>query len=271
MRTAVWILVLGLSACHSSSPTAPTPPPAPPVSPLPPADRIVAMSVLGNQWIATNSAPLQMTARVFTRLGFGDSPGEYVDTTEHVTWSVDPAGVVAVDRLGRVTPVANGTARVVATLGERSASISVRVLPDYSGTWSGEYIITGCSGAVDFRTCPRLMFGETNTRQRYPFRLSLAQERDLVSGELVRHSAAVGDRITPVVGLVRLGGSLVIEATVPQPGLEPFRLTNSSISFNGAYSHINGSFTLIAPYRSFGDTLLTMRTEHEFTNIPREP
>jgi hypothetical protein len=228
------------------------------------------MSVLGNQWIAANGAPVQMTARVFTRLTTSEGPGEFIDDTDNVLWSVEPAGIVTVDRQGRVTPDANGTARVIATLGERSAFNPIRVLPDYSGTWAGEYVITGCSGAPDFRTCSRLMFGETPNRIRYPFTLTIAQDRDLISGTLVESNRAAGDIITPLTGLVRLSGALVVEATIPREGLEPFRLTNSTISFDATYAQISGAFTKVAQGRtSLGGQLYTMRTEHEFTNVAR--
>jgi hypothetical protein len=64
-------------------PTAPTPPPAPPVSPLPPQSAILSISVLGDMWIPTTSAPVQMTARVVT----SRTPFEWVDGTGHVAWS----------------------------------------------------------------------------------------------------------------------------------------------------------------------------------------
>lgn len=63
---------------------------------------------------------------------------------------------------------------------------------------------------------------------------------------------------------------MVIESTTPPtPGFESFRLTNSSITFTAGYSQISGAFTKIVSFRTFGDTVVTMRTEHEFTNIPR--
>ena len=270
MRAAILLLALGISACNSRTPTAPTPPPAPPVSPLPPADRIVAMSVLGDQWIALNGGPVQMTARVFTRLATSEGPGEFVDDTEHVAWSVESPGVVAIDRQGLATPLANGTTRVIATLGDKSARHSIRVLPNYSGTWSGNYIITACSGGVDFRTCPRLLFTETNNQRiLYPFRLTLTQERDAVTGTLIETNRAFGDVATPVTGFVRLAGQLVIEASTPREGLESFQLTNSSIVFNTTFTQITGAFTKILQFRSFGNILLSMRTEHEFTNVAR--
>lgn len=259
------MLALGLGAC-SSTPTAPTPPPASPVSPLPPADRIVAMSVLGNQWIATNGGAVQMTARVFTRLASSEGPGEFVDTTEHVTWSVEPAGVVAVDRQGRVTPVANGTARVIATLRERSASNSVRVLPDYSGTWSGDYIITGCSGAADPRTCGRIMFSVSDgSRTRHSFNLVLSQDRDQVTGTLTDSALPF-----PLAGFVRLSGALVVEATVPVTGFEPRRIVNWTSTVNASATQMSGAFTrFIASTAAGVSSASNMRTEHEFTNISR--
>ena len=228
------------------------------------------MSVLGDRWIALNGGPVQMTARIFTRLTTSEGPGEFIDDTEHVTWSVETPGVVSVDRQGRVTPLANGTTRVIATVGDKSGRNSIRVLPNYSGSWSGNYIITGCTGGVDFRSCPRSMFDEsTGQRILYPFRLTLTQDRDAVTGTLVETNRAVGDVVTPVTGLVRLGGQLVIESSVPRPGLESFQLTNSSITFNPAFTQITGAFTKISQFRSFGNLLVTTRTEHEFTNIAR--
>lgn len=222
------------------------------------------MSVLGNQWIATNSGPVQMTARVFTRLASSDGPGEFVDTTEHVTWSVDPAGVVAVDRQGRVTPVANGTARVIATLGERSASNSVRVLPDFSGTWSGDYIITGCSGAADPRTCGRIMFGGSE-RTRYAFTVVLSQDRDQVTGTLTDSAVPF-----PLAGFVRLNGALVVEATVPVTGLDPRRIVNWSSTVNASATQMSGAFTRFTGSTAGGvGPSISMRTEHEFTNLSR--
>ena len=273
MRTAVWILVLGLSACSSSSPTAPTPP-APPVAALPPADRIVAMSVLGNQWIATNSGPVQMTARVFTRLGSSEGPGEFVDTIEHVTWSVDPAGVVAVDRQGRVTPVANGTARVIATLGERSASNSVRVLPDYAGSWTGKYFITGCTGLPDPRTCGRNMFDiSTGVRLMYPIAVTLAQDRDQMTGFLEQTNSANDTARYPVTGFVRLNGALVLEGTLPPftfvPALQERRLFNWSSSMSGAPPRLSGGYSTSGESATTFGTRYLYRIEHEFIGLSR--
>lgn len=274
MRTFGAVLVLSLTLIGCNSPTSPTPPttspPPAPVPPLPPPSSIVSMSVLGSQWIATTSAPVQMTARIFTRIG--DAPTEYVDTTDQVAWSLDPAGVASIDRQGRLAPITSGAVNVIATLGERTARLPVRVLPEYSGTWSGVYVVTGCSGAQDFRTCPRLMFGEggTGNRLQYPFSLTLGQDRDLVTGTL-REPVPSGGRETAVSGFVRLNGSLVLEASVPQPGLEPFQITNWSSAVNANATQLSGGFTKIAPYIAFGGGKMTMRTEHEFVAATRVP
>lgn len=257
-----------LVGCNSSTPTAPTPPTPPVVvSPLPPVSAIVAMSVLGNQWIATTSAPVQMIARVYTRISSGDAPGEYVDDTEHVEWSVDSPTVAQVDRHGRVTPIASGTVRVTARLGDRSGINTIRVLPDYAGTWSGEYRISACTGAQDFRTCGRLMVNIIDGQPaRYPFTLVLSQDRDQVSGTLTDSN---GQRGYPVSGFVRLSGALVLEATVLQEGLESLRIINFVTTANAPSTQLSGGFTRIAPSRGLGDLLFTMRTEHEFIAASR--
>src|SRR5688572_9175038 len=214
MRAALLFLALGLSACNCSTPTAPTPPPAPPVSPLP--SPILSISLIGDMWIPITSSGVQMTARLVT----STAPFEWVDGNDRVTWTTEPAGIVAVDRLGRVTPLSIGTATVRATLGDKFGSNPVRVLPDYSGTWNGEFVVIGCTGGFDFRECGRIMFplvGEgPGVRVRYPFTLALSQDRDQVTGTLrePQHNRR-GDIVAPVTGFVRLNGTLVVEATVP--------------------------------------------------------
>lgn len=129
MRCAC-VVVLGasvLAGCNSSSPTAPTPP-APPVvtNPLPPASAVIGVSLLGDQWIPTNSAaPIQMTARLVT----SNTPFEYMLATDGLTWSIEPAGVALIDQHGRVAPVSIGTATVTAKYGDKTGINQIRVLP----------------------------------------------------------------------------------------------------------------------------------------------
>jgi hypothetical protein len=237
-------------------------------SPLPSPSSIVRISVSGGSWVVQGGNPLQMTARVYT----GVSPDEFVDDTEHVAWTVEPSGILTVDRQGRVTGVGSGTARVIAAVGDKSGSFTVRSVPDYTGNWSGNYFITGCSGAQDFRTCSRLMIDQsTGLKNLYPFSLTLSQLQDQVTGTL-RETTPNFNRETPVSGFVREAGALVLEANVPQTGLEPFRITNWSMTINAAATQISGAFTRIAPsFSSVGAGTFTLRTEHEFSSVTRTP
>jgi len=268
MRAAILILALGLSACNSSTPTAPTPPPAPPVSPLPPASSIVRISVTGGSWIVSGGNPLQLNARVYT----GTGQTEYLDGTEHVAWSTDPPDGATVDRLGRLTATAPGSFMVIATVGDTSGRISVRSVPDYTGNWAGEFIVTACSGALDFRDCSRIMFGEggLGSRNRYPFTLALSQELDQVTGTL-REIRSFGDLAIPMRGFVRVSGALVLEASLPQTDLAPLQILNWSSAVNPANSVMSGAFTKVAPMRRNLELLYTLRTEQEFARIARIP
>jgi hypothetical protein len=270
MRTICAVLcALSLAGCNRTTPTTPTPvtPAPPPVSPVPPAESILSISLIGDQWVFTNRAPVQMAARLVT----SNTPFEYVIDNDRVTWSVEPSGVATVDRQGRVTPVALGTATVRATLGDKFGSNPIRVLPDHSGDWSGNYIITGCEGGNDPRTCGRSMIDQsTGQRILYPFTLALTQDRDRVTGTMTETRPVLPDVVTPLTGFVRLSGSLVLEASVPQAGLEPRRVTNWSTSLNATATQMAGAFTKIVPSTAFGFPYTT-RTENEFSGVTRTP
>jgi hypothetical protein len=261
---AALLCAISLAGCNKDTPTSPTPPVV--TSPLPPADKIVSMSVMGGQWVVVGGAPLQLSARIFTRIGV---PAEYVDDAEHVTWSVDPAGIVSVDRNGRATGVGSGSVRVTATLGDRAAFTTVRAVPDYTGTWSGSYKVTACSGAADPRTCGRLMLGEGFQPVLYPFTLIVSQLQDQVTGTLHEESVAF-KQDTPLRGFVRVSGELVLEGFVPLPEHLNFTITNWSSTFSRSDGKAVGAFTRIAPTFSTFSTYI-LRTEHEFSGVTRTP
>jgi len=277
MRTVLLVVLCtsALVGCNSSTPTAPTPPVPPVVSPaLPPVSSVLAVSLLGDQWIPTNAAtPIQMTARLIT----SDSPFEYTLATNGVIWSIEPAGVASIDAQGRVTPVSIGTATVTARYGEKTGINPIRVLPDYSGNWSGQFRITGCTGGHDFRECGRMMVGAgagsgtgSAPSPLYPITMTLSQFRDQVTGT-VREPRASRVLEYPVTGIVRVGGQLVIEATVAGTGSEALRVFNWSSTTNAGVTTMSGAFTKIEPYRTAFDEPYTIRTEHEFSNLSHTP
>lgn len=59
-------------------------------------------------------------------------------------WSSNNASVVTVDSAGRVTAVGAGTAAVSAAAEGRTASTSVRGLPDFAGNWRLQWRTTTC-------------------------------------------------------------------------------------------------------------------------------
>jgi hypothetical protein len=61
------------------------------------------------------------------------------------SWSSDAPDVVAVSDDGRVRGVSVGRATIRATFRDLSAIEVVRVVPDYQGTWLGEYRVTACT------------------------------------------------------------------------------------------------------------------------------
>lgn len=199
-----------------------------------------------------------MVARVSMSLG------SFIDDTDHVAWTSEPKTVASIDRQGRVTAVSPGEAVVSAAVGEKVGSARIRVLPDYSGTWIGEYRIFACSGAADPRTCPRSMFSESTGQPiLHPFSLTLVQTDDRVSGTGFSTSIQL-------TGIVRVSGALVLEGLREQPPLDPVRLINWSSQVNAESTQMSGGFTFISPYiLSLGGYRGVTRTDDEFVGATR--
>lgn len=138
MRALLFLSIALLVSCNrdSSTPTAATPPPPPPTPPLV-SLRIDATSIgLGTQAGLLVGQTHQLIARGAV------SGGGQVDVSP--VWQVDNRNVLTIDSQGRMTGVGNGWATVFAATSGVSASIAVRVAPDYGGTWTGTWNLIRC-------------------------------------------------------------------------------------------------------------------------------
>lgn len=138
--------------------------------------------------------------------------------------------------------------------------------PIFSGTWSGTYQITSCTGHYDPRSCPRMMFGISSaTRVSYPFTLTLSQDGTQVSGTLdIRRPYTI-----PVTGMVREAGVLALEASFREdPDLDPLRIVNWSSTIS-ATTQMSGAFTMLDPNETL-TVPYTIRTQNEFVNASRQ-
>lgn len=209
-----------------------------------------------------------MTARLVT----SNVPFEWVDGSAGVTWSVDPAGIAAVDSQGRVTPLASGSVRIIASYGHLTSFNSIRVLPGYAGRWTGDYFITGCTGLPDPRTCGRNMFdASTGNRLLFPIALTLVQDRDQITGSLEQTNSARETFSLPVTGFVRLNGALVLEGERPNPGFAPTRMSNWSGFISGNPARLSGGYSTAGESVTTFGSRYSYRFEHEFIGLSRAP
>jgi uncharacterized protein YjdB len=79
----------------------------------------------------TQAAVHDLTAVPALKASAVDAEGKALEPQPELTWSVDPVDTVVKLEAGNITPVANGTAHITATVGEVKASYDfVVALPD---------------------------------------------------------------------------------------------------------------------------------------------
>lgn len=130
-------------------------------------------------------------------------------------WSSLDGRIVAVDRSGRITALASGTTTVRAIFEQHSATLAVRVAPDYAGDWSGRVRVTACSHPT-----PSVCQVDYAIGTQYVTRVTLVQSRDQVVGTLyVPYPAAQTPAPAPAVdgtlsGRIDLNGPLPMTGTL---------------------------------------------------------
>lgn len=132
-----------------------------------------------------------------------------------VTWASTDTSVLAVSATGIATAVRAGRVTVTATVGSSSGTLSLRVVPDYQGTWSGGITrlqLTCSPGSTSPLCVPGASTAGTVT-------LRVQQTGDQVAAVLT-DSASPGSPV-PVVGQVQADDQLALAGRIDSPLVSP--------------------------------------------------
>jgi len=207
----LFVAALCAASCGSDEETSPTTPT--------PTSRL-AIAPLADFLTVGSSVLLE------ARLSEGGTTGR--TTVVAADWSSSDGRVVAVERSGRVTALAAGSTTIRAVYGPDSATLAMRAVPDFAGTWTGTRRVTTC-----VHPRPEVCATSYPTNRTASTTLVLTQARDRATGTLslsppaVSPSAAVSGTIAEL-GRLTLDGTIISTpssgATTTLGRLEDFRV-----------------------------------------------
>jgi hypothetical protein len=164
-------------------------------------------------------------------------------------WSSDNPAVATIDAATRaVTAVGPGEALISARHDGIVAPKKLRVTPDYAGTWSGQYRLTGCTQTGGFQEGD--WCGTLRRNVDRPVSFDFVLDRDTVRGTM-----ACGDFTGSVTGAIALSGALTLTGTAASGTVS---LTHESwnANVNSDGKHLAGTFQLRATDRQVSGSAL---------------
>jgi hypothetical protein len=172
------------------------------------------------------------------RLTEGTSPARVVPAD----WSSSDGRVVAVDRTGRISALAAGSTTIRATFGADTATLAMRAVPDFAGTWTGTRRVVAC-----VHPRPDVCATSYPTNRVTSTTLVVTQARDRVTGTLslspplASPSAAVSGAITEL-GRLTLDGTII---ATPSSGASTTlgTLADCRVEIEPGTGILRGSFT----------------------------
>jgi hypothetical protein len=188
--TLLFVAALCAAACGSDDET-------PPTTPTPSARLAIAPQP---DFLTVGSSVV-----LEARLTEGTSPARVVPAD----WSSADGRVISVDRSGRITALAPGSTTIKAIFATDSASLAMRAIPDFAGTWTGARRVTAC-----LHPRPDVCAASYPTNRVVSTTLVLTQARDRATGTLslspplASPSAAVSGTITEL-GRLTLDGTII--------------------------------------------------------------
>ncbi|MEO7890997.1 MAG: Ig-like domain-containing protein [Vicinamibacterales bacterium] len=166
IRCAFGLALLTVVGCSKNNPVAPTP---------------------STSSIAVNSTGTTLflgSAETFTAVSTL-SNGTTQATTG--TWTSDAQAIATVDGTGRVSGVASGDATISVDAGGVRGSKRIRVLPNYQGSWLGNYIIDGCSSIGPSPWTTACSLGFPNGKS-FTLAFQFTQANGIVSGTAAQNA-----------------------------------------------------------------------------------
>ncbi len=220
--TLLFAAALFVAACGSDDDT-------PPTSPTPGARLTIAPQP---DFLTVGSSVV-----LEARLTEGATPPRLVPAD----WSSSDGRVAAVDRTGRITALAAGSTTIRAIFEADTATLAMRAVPDYAGTWTGTRRVTGC-----VHPRPEVCAASYPTNRVTATTLVLTQARDRATGTLslspplTSPSAAVSGTIAELGGL-NLDGTII---STPSSGASATlgTLADCRVEIEPATGIMRGSF-----------------------------
>jgi hypothetical protein len=186
--TFVALIILS-TACSRDTPIGPTP--GEPVT-------LVAFTISPSVSTFLIGHPARLTAQA----AYSDGSTRIVAAQ----WSAAPVEIATVDSTGTLTLLKTGTTAITASFDGRTATKSLRVLPDYGGTWDGSAQVVACTSRLQ-ESCPtwdtgvrRISLWVDQTEDRIHAFLYISQDRELfVDGSVATDGAMIlsGERVEP--------------------------------------------------------------------------
>lgn len=123
------------------------------------------------------------------------------------TWSSNDTNVAQVNSSsGSVTIVGAGTANITMTYSGMTGSKAIRGIPDFQGTWMGNYIVVSCAATEDWETAG--FCGTFPPGLNLPISMTFDQTDDTVGG-----TVHIGPNVVDITsGQIAANGELSINA-----------------------------------------------------------
>jgi hypothetical protein len=164
------------------------------------------------------------------------------ENTVTAIWQSDNQNVASVDGSGKAVGLDSGEATLIAHAEGLTGTLKIRVVPDYVGTWDGEYVIRACRASGDFNPKDWCSADAFKPGQRLPITFALTQDRDRLSGTLYIGSL---EHTLDASSAIRVDGGAAMSGTGSYTA-EDVRVdtTISPVTVRASGPSLTGNFTL---------------------------
>jgi hypothetical protein len=192
-------------------------------------------------------------------------------TTPAITWTSSDGSVASVDPTGLVTARRAGNATIRATTTSASGQVTLRVVSNFSGTWTGPLVRvqTTCASTS---TSPVCASTTTPTALLAPVTLVLVQAGATVTGTLT--DGLEPQSVVPLQGSVDSSDALTLDGrSTPQPTPTSVRrLTISGLraTIDPTVDTLTGAYVMLAERgTSTGAFEIDYAIQAQFRDLPR--